>query len=310
MEAVDSLLEASLKSSTRNQYHSGWSHYEGFCTAYELDPFDASEAQMCCFLAWMYLHPSIKAFSTYNKYLTGVASTFIESGLPDPSKNRPILTKCKRGLRRLVGTARKERLPVTIALLRRLRKHWSLSTTNGRNSYRMAIVAVNGCFRLGELASSANNLGTVPLRSDFSLVAPNVRSIFLRTSKVDPFGAGSTIFLAQNSSSTCPVRHVDRLEYKDLRSGAPLFQTNSGSALKASMVISYLRRALAALNLPISSFSGHSFRKGGVQTLVEMGASEADIKALGRWTSDCWKLYVTWPISRFTHLSSLFAAHR
>jgi hypothetical protein len=310
MRVVDKLLESSLKSSTRDQYHCGWTHYEGFCTAYDLDPFNLSEAQLCAFLAWLYIHPSIKAYSTYNKYICGVSSTLVEAGLPNPLKDKPIFAKCKRGLKKLVGTATKARLPVTIALLRQLRRHWPTSTKKGRNAFRMATCAVNGCFRLGELASTRNNSGSVPLRSDLTTPQPNIRSVFLRRSKTDPYGSGISSHLAQNLSSTCPVRALDELEFYDCSPSAPLFQDSKGIAIKASTVIRYLKAALKSLCLPASDYSGHSFRKGGCQSLLEMGASEADIKAVGRWNSDCWKLYVTWPFSRFELLSNLLAKHK
>jgi hypothetical protein len=309
MRTVDLLVEASLKSDTRNQYHCGWTHYDGFCVAYDLDPFDPTEPQLCAFLAWLYLHPSIRAYSTYNKYLCGVTSTFVEAGLPNPFKDKPIFAKCKRGLKSLVGTATKARLPITISLLRRLRKVWSMKSLKGRNAYRMAVCAVNGCFRLGELAATSNNDGVVPLLSDLSCPQPNIRSIFLKRSKTDPFGNGNLSHLAENLSSTCPVKAIDAVERVVNSPVAPLFQDSRGNAIKASTVVRYLRNALKLLKLDAGDYSGHSFRKGGCQSLVEMGASEVDIKAVGRWNSDCWKLYVTWPFSRFENLSMLLSKH-
>ena len=309
MAVVDSLMEESLKSGTRRQYQCGWSHYDAFCSAYNLDPFNVDEPQLCAFLAWLYVHPTVKAYSTYNKYLSGVSSTFVEAGLPNPFKDKPIFAKCKRGLKKLVGTATKARLPVTIALLRRLRRFWPSSSIKARNAYRLAVCAVNGCFRLGELASTKNNAGAVPSRSDLSSPQSNIRTIFLRSSKTDPFGSGVNSHLAQNRSATCPTDALDKLEYVNLGLSAPLFQDSKGGMLKASTIIRYLKNAIAALNLPSGDYSGHSFRKGGCQSLLEMGASEADIKALGRWNSDCWKLYVTWPFTRFEFLSKLLSSH-
>ena len=38
-------------------------------------------------------------------------------------------------------------------------------------------------------------------------------------------------------------------------------------------------------------FAGHSYRIGGVEALMLMGCPDSVIHILGRWVSDCWKLY-------------------
>ena len=39
-------------------------------------------------------------------------------------------------------------------------------------------------------------------------------------------------------------------------------------------------------------YSAHSMRIGGATELHAVGANELTISLLGRWSSDCWRLYV------------------
>ena len=40
------------------------------------------------------------------------------------------------------------------------------------------------------------------------------------------------------------------------------------------------------------SFGGHSPRAGGATFYASLGLSEAIIQALGRWSSEAWKIYI------------------
>ena len=210
-----------------------------------------------------------------------------------------------------MGTRTRERFPVTIALLKRLIKVWRRpsKTVTARNCLRLIIIAINGCYRLGELAANKSNSFIAPARQQLSFTSDCLYTLLLLLSKTDPFGAGTKTYIAKNSSPTCAFTACANLEFVNPMPNAPLFQNAKGCPLTSSTVIAYLKKSLKCLNISSVGFSGHSFRKGGCQTLVEVGASEADIKAIGRWTSDCWKLYCTWPPERFVALSKLCASH-
>ena len=45
-------------------------------------------------------------------------------------------------------------------------------------------------------------------------------------------------------------------------------------------------------NLIDCSFGGHSVRSGGATFYASLGLSEDVIQALGRWTSQAWKIYI------------------
>ena len=66
--------------------------------------------------------------------------------------------------------------------------------------------------------------------------------------------------------------------------------------LSATFITKMDREAISALPIVFSGrepkmFAGHSYRIGGVEALMLMGCPDSVIHILGRWVSDCWKLY-------------------
>ena len=53
-----------------------------------------------------------------------------------------------------------------------------------------------------------------------------------------------------------------------------------------------LKTAIAKLGLHEKEYDTHSGRIGGVTMLWEQGAKDSEIRRMGRWTSDCWKVYI------------------
>ena len=68
-------------------------------------------------------------------------------------------------------------------------------------------------------------------------------------------------------------------------------------------VVKEIRTLLSRLNLPAHRYNGHSFRKGGAQSLADAQVHRDIIQAMGRWSSDCYKLYITTPIEDVTSAS-------
>ena len=85
----------------------------------------------------------------------------------------------------------------------------------------------------------------------------------------------------------------------------PAFQAFHGDLITRDHVIKFLRVCLKKVGLDSSLFSGHSFRRGGAQSLADAGVSDEILKVVGRWRSDAFRLYRTIPSSRLISLSRL-----
>ena len=72
-----------------------------------------------------------------------------------------------------------------------------------------------------------------------------------------------------------------------------LFQ--SSALLTRSSVTKLLRDSARSAGLPYRSLKGHSFRIGAASTAAAAGLPDWLIKVLGRWSSDCYQLYIRTP---------------
>lgn len=92
----------------------------------------------------------------------------------------------------------------------------------------------------------------------------------------------------------CPVAAIKRLFTKDPQSPyEPLFNGGPGKSFTPLFVRSHLNARLAQIGIFSTVYTCYSFRRGAGQHALDSGATEQEIKALGLWTSDAWKLYCT-----------------
>jgi hypothetical protein len=112
--------------------------------------------------------------------------------------------------------------------------------------------------------------------------------LHLKSSKTDIFRVGTVIRLVANDSVLCPVAALRQyLRLRPHRPG-PLFQFFNGHYLRRTDV-SRLMKGHTGLTANLSS---HSFRIGGASTLANLGYPRWLIQSLGRWSSDCFRVYL------------------
>lgn len=163
-----------------------------------------------------------------------------------------------------------------------------------------AICAFWGLARLAELtyqtaSGKPDRLNSVlcgdALRpvDDFSHVLLAVRGA--KTAKP---GVAQPILLNQQPNKLCPVKAVLRRlgTSRDAEDSLFGFVNRDGTRvnLTRSAVVSRCRQVWHEYGW--DSISGHSFRVGGASLRAALGVRHEDIKELGRWTSDCYMLYI------------------
>ena len=72
----------------------------------------------------------------------------------------------------------------------------------------------------------------------------------------------------------------------------PLFRDQYGQALTGVNMRRWIQMAMGALGLDAQHFGLHSLRIGGATALFVAGADPLVIRTMGRWSSDCYRLYV------------------
>ena len=92
--------------------------------------------------------------------------------------------------------------------------------------------------------------------------------------------------------SLCPVTAL--LQYTRLRGdrSGPLFCNADFSPVSLHQFNTELQRCLTYCGLDLSRYKSHSFRIGGACHAADNGFSDAQIRALGRWKSDAFKVYL------------------
>ena len=302
--SVQSYLGNALALSSQRCYRSAVNSYLHFCTQFQApSPFPLSEPYLCRFVSFLASVRGV-AYTTIQVYLSGLRHAQIVLGLPDPAfSSLPRLDLVLRGIRRAAGNnPRRVRLPITPRILALLYQSWSRPPVSHDAAMLWAACCTGffGFLRSGEFTTPSLHGGTGPGLSvaDVSVDSfsnPSYVALFLRRSKTDTFGVGSTIYLGLVDGSICPVKAL--LGYIVLRGNGPgpLFAFQSGSPLTRSALVQAVRDALRPHNVDVGGFNGHSFRIGAATTAAAAGVPDSLIQVLGRWKSSAFTTYIRSP---------------
>ena len=266
----------------------------------EGDILPASEGTLIYFAS--YLARTVK-HSTIKLYLSAVRNLHISWGHGNPLQGKLLLHKVLRGILRYQGRSRILRQPVTPRVLAAIQP--ILRTWLGEWDFTMIWAAFTLAFFAFLRCSEFTYPGTNQFRPRFdlstdcvsfhpSLASPQQMSVFLKASKTDVYRQGHTLVIACAPSPVCAVTAM-RNYFLAARPCGPLFSFQSGRLLTRSAVVHLLRDAARHAGLPYKSLKGHSFRIGAASTAAAAGLPDWLIKVLGRWSSDCYQLYIRTP---------------
>ena len=239
----------------------------------------------------------------------------IECGYTDPTADS-LLQYTIKGIKRSQSSQTRERLPITISLLRQLKQALhdcaSIPTQDKRMLWAAFCTAFYGFLRASEFCSPSSRSFS-PDRTlclaDITL-APSRVQLHIKASKTDPFRHSCTVTIGATLSSTCPVSALQK--YIDLRPAAPantpLFIFQDGTFLTRPSLTRHLRLLLQPIEgVTPTSFASHSFRIGAATTAAAAGLPDWQIQARGRWTSDCYTRYIRIPPATLASASAVLA---
>jgi len=204
-----------------------------------------------------------------------------------------------KGIRRASARRRPQREPVTTSIMCRLLEVLSrgLHTPFTDIMLQAAMcVAFFGGLRISELL--ACKVGHVSFSFDVDL-GLKFLTLFLPKSKTDLSHRGVTLKLFSTGNNLCAVNamssYINVLLVKSPE--AFLFYTADGKPLNRMSFLHLLRETLVAAGCDATNFNTHSFRKGMATSLSAAGVSDHVISTMGRWKSQCYKLYISTPAS-------------
>ena len=186
------------------------------------------------------------------------------------------------------------RLPITKLLLHQLIHALNYTT----NSYfdrclysSMFTLAFHAFLRIGEMTGAGGENSHHLMFNQVTVKHDELEICFLtyKHSNGVPF---RLIVRQQTDRSICAVYHLKR--YLSLRGGAPgpLFAYPPATPLRRYKFNQQLRNATIFCDMDPNKFKSHSFRIGACTEYVAAGASDSQIRQLGRWKSDAFKKYI------------------
>ena len=119
-----------------------------------------------------------------------------------------------------------------------------------------------------------------------------------KSSKTDPFRMGTSVRLAANGTSLCPVQALGEYIAVHPSQHGPLFTFQNRKYLTRKDINTALK-----VYLGMNHVSSHSFRIGAASTAASAGYPRWIIQSLGRWSSDCFRQYIRIPDSTITNVS-------
>lgn len=239
---------------------------------------------------------------TLAKYLYALQAWHLFHQQPYPSNSREVVTVMLRSSAHVDASTPLRPAKTAVMIHHVLALYNALNQGDSRDQAILdcAVCAFWGMARLAELTddqpTSQPDRLTAVLGEDAVGPIDELSHVYLtvRGTKTAKPGVAQPILLNQQPNKLCPVKAVlRRLRY--LRDPADsLFGYIGGDGARVNLT----RRAVVTRCQQVwrehgwNSITGHSFRVGGASLRAALGVSHDDIKQLGRWTSDCYKLYI------------------
>ena len=102
----------------------------------------------------------------------------------------------------------------------------------------------------------------------------------------------SEVLERTEGTELCPVSYLYRYSAVRGTSPGPLFCFADGSPVKTGQFTQQLRQALNFCGLDSAKCKSHSFLISASSWAAEKGLLDAQIRHLGRWKSDAFKVYI------------------
>jgi hypothetical protein len=313
-----------IATSTRATYKAAMNSYLDCFAAYgEEAPFPATQTSLCVWLTHSAIRtgPKTKPLqpSTMRTYLSGLCSLHEEMGYSHLLDDKPLVSRCFKGIKKTLGRGTSERVrrPITTDILRHVKAHLQPSFSSTL-FFAAATLATYGLLRMGEFTTNERpdsaaafkllTLAQLSLKAEdgtvVSMSSPEQwhrvtnMSLVLRVSKTDPFRQTVTVHIGHPEPVQAMLQYL-RMHPCLTTASSPLFVMSATCHLPLTReaMIQGTRTVLRHCGYNENQFSGHSYRKGGATSLFKAGVAESVIQLLGRWLSDAYKLYVVTPLN-------------
>ena len=289
-----------LANSTKSTYRCQLNAFLRFCFYFDKEHLPVHQDTLRCYVAYLArtLNPS-----SIGGYLNVVRIIHLDAGLPNPLLGNWEVAMIRRGISRKLGRPPRQKLPITLEILRKLFVLMDFSRPSDISFWAACLVCFFGLLRKNTLlpASMSSISPAFLVRSDVVGISSSSFLLRIRHTKTIQFGQRilTIPFVACIDIRVCPVTSLLRhLVMSPLKDSSPLFNFLEGGRLVAwthATFVSRLKSCLAKIGISPESYSGHSFRRGGCSLCFEAGLGVTDIKLRGDWRSQSFERYLFVP---------------
>ena len=309
--AVQILFKQGLAPATNRSYTSARNFCIKFCSKAGLSPLPLTQSNLCLFAA--FLSQQKLAPRSISLYISAVRHMEVQASTTTSSRSEwPYLQYVLKGVKRSASNSSSlQWLPITLEIMHLLKMSWVDSKEPHPYLHTLlwaaACLAFFGFLRMGEVTSSPESPPTI-LASGLAIDShtnPTMIKVVLGRTKTDQFNRGTAIYIGKTGSDICPVRAI--LQYLATRPTprqGPLFVHQDESPLTRAQFVHLLKEALAMRGVDHKRYTGHSFRIGAATTAAQSEVPDHLIKALGRWKSEAYQIYIQTPPATLAAVSS------
>ena len=292
---LNKLLFSAIAPSTKQGYTRAWQLFDEVMSVLDI-PYNGinslplSYQQIVAFISFMLAKRY--APTTVISYVSALSYAHKMSGLSDPCAVFAVQKVLASATK--ISPSVDHRLPITLSILSSLTNSLKSTTSNPylRSLFKaMYIVSFFALMRVGEITT--NTTGNVALMSDQIRFFPTHVILTIRHFKHNVSGQPVELVMTkQTESSICPVNSL--IEYFHLRGSefGPLFCFPDLKPIPRQFFIKNLKLNLSFCGLNTSLYQSHSFRIGGASFFASLGFSDEQIRLLGRWKTNSFRIYI------------------
>ena len=217
--------------------------------------------------------------------------------LPFPEGNFQ-LDMTMQGLKRKLARVPFQVLPITPKVLRDIYKQLDMKKKSDLALWCAFLLSFYALLRKKNVVPQSGQHDPFKIVSRRHIkisLAENRILLYVGFSKTNQFGAKDLVIPIPGNSDPIldPVRHFQALfSSVPASEEAPAFSYGPSSWVTYDAFTSRLKVLLTRAGYPASSYSGHSFRRGGATFLHACGGTALMVQATGDWSSSCFTRYL------------------
>ena len=302
-------MHAAFAPSSRSKIHTAMRNYLKYCDLLghqpHLQPGGLTAHDLALYMTWM---ARTLAPGTLSGYLSMGLRHLVEANGQrwTPPTEHYSTNLLLRGIKRTLGVQQPNRKhAITLPLLRTIHTQLDTNHPNAQMFWAACLFLFFTFLRKAHVAAkgSAPTPQTV-LRQDIRLTPDDRFLLTVRHTKTIQFRQRTLKWilpkLADGADPCCPTTQLAAYLLRTrgvLEPDAPLFQSQASDGkylpLKYASFIALFKEQITLAGLDPSQYAGHSFRRGGATFAMDAGIPDSTIMAMGDWTSDAWRAYVS-----------------